>query len=354
MSNLNQVSNQTTTHHRGHQGVNHLTRLCRGRWKNHRTKYHYDYRGSTVALSADSGAVTDRIEYSAYGLTTYRIGTRDTPFLFNGKYGVQTDANGLLFMQARYYNPYLCRFVSADPSGFGGGLNHYAYANGNPVSLIDPFGLGAMGEMSGASWLASIRQQAIYDQLAGPKVTFDGIVNGLLGLAEDVTSTPWNMAYGMGGDINTAISGQDNAGNQVSGLRQTWAAASVLLTVVPIGDVVRGVKAAESGGANIALGAGNAGTRSFAQTIGANHLLDAPQSQWKSIFQSLVADPSTTFHVNMNGFFGETPAAMIMNEINSGSNTGWELLQLQNAGRLHQVNFYPAGHTTPILNPIAP
>ena len=108
--------------------------------------YHYDYRGSTIALSADSGIVTDRIEYSAYGLTTYREGANDTPFLFNGRYGVQSDANGLMFMQARYYNPYLCRFINPDPSGFGGGLNFYAYANGNPVSLIDPYGLGAIGE----------------------------------------------------------------------------------------------------------------------------------------------------------------------------------------------------------------
>ena len=27
---------------------------------------------------------------------TYRVGTSDTPFLFNGRYGVQTDPNGLL------------------------------------------------------------------------------------------------------------------------------------------------------------------------------------------------------------------------------------------------------------------
>ncbi len=54
-----------------------------------------------------------------------------------------TDPNGLLYMRARYYNPYLCRFLNPDPSGFAGGLNFYAYANGNPVSYIDPFGLWA-------------------------------------------------------------------------------------------------------------------------------------------------------------------------------------------------------------------
>ena len=109
--------------------------------------YHYDYRGSTVALTDTNGNITDRIEYSLYATTTYRAGTNDTPFLFNGRYGVMTDPNGLLYMRARYYSPYLCRFLNPDPSGFSGGLNFYAYANGNPVSYLDPFGLWSWGEV---------------------------------------------------------------------------------------------------------------------------------------------------------------------------------------------------------------
>jgi RHS repeat-associated protein len=53
---------------------------------------------------------------------------------------VQTDDNGLLHMRAWYYNPHLCRFVNADPFGFGGGLNWYAFADENPVSNTDPTG----------------------------------------------------------------------------------------------------------------------------------------------------------------------------------------------------------------------
>lgn len=113
--------------------------------------YHFDYRGSTVAMTDANGNVTDRIEYSAYATTTYRSGTNDTPFLFNGYFGVMTDANGLLYMRARYYNPYICRFINPDPSGFAGGLNWYAYADGNPISLIDPFGLGAVEGWGGAT-----------------------------------------------------------------------------------------------------------------------------------------------------------------------------------------------------------
>ena len=115
--------------------------------------YHYDSRGSTVALTDDNGNVTDRIEYSAYGSTAYRAGNTDTPFLFNGRYGVMTDPNGLLYMKARYYNPYLCRFLNPDPSGFAGGLNMYAAFNGNPVSYTDPTGLGAVGDTQTTSWL---------------------------------------------------------------------------------------------------------------------------------------------------------------------------------------------------------
>jgi len=113
--------------------------------------YHYDYRGSTIALTADNGLVTDRIEYSLYGSMTYRAGTNDTPFLFNGYFGVQTDPNGLLYMRARYYSPYICRFLSPDPSGFAAGLNMYAFCDGNPISLVDPFGLGTIEGWGGAT-----------------------------------------------------------------------------------------------------------------------------------------------------------------------------------------------------------
>ncbi len=117
--------------------------------------YHYDYRGSTIALTDDSGLVRDRFEYSLYATLTYHAGTDEIPFLFNGRYGVMTDPNGLLYMRARYYNPYLCRFLNPDPSGFAGGLNFYAYSNGNPVSYLDPFGLGAVGENVSSSWLST-------------------------------------------------------------------------------------------------------------------------------------------------------------------------------------------------------
>jgi len=58
-----------------------------------------------------------------------------------------SDDNGLYYMRARYYSPELKRFINADTiKGTiydSRTLNGYAYANGNPVSLVDPFGTSA-------------------------------------------------------------------------------------------------------------------------------------------------------------------------------------------------------------------
>jgi RHS repeat-associated protein len=53
-----------------------------------------------------------------------------------------TRAAGHAVYRARYYNPYISRFLNPDPSGFAGGLNFYAFCDGNPVNETDPFGLG--------------------------------------------------------------------------------------------------------------------------------------------------------------------------------------------------------------------
>ena len=109
--------------------------------------YHFDYRGSTVAITDICGNITDTFAYDTYGRLNSRTGTTDTPFMYNGRDGVVTDANGLLYMRARYYSPNLMRFVNADivagDISNAITLNRYAYANGNPVSNVDPFGLSA-------------------------------------------------------------------------------------------------------------------------------------------------------------------------------------------------------------------
>ena len=117
--------------------------------------YHFDYRGSTVAITDSTGTVTDTCSYDSYGNLTSRTGISDIIFLYNGEYGVVTDTNELLYMRARYYSPELRRFINADilmgDINNSATLNRYAYANGNPISNIDPFGTVADESRGGAN-----------------------------------------------------------------------------------------------------------------------------------------------------------------------------------------------------------
>ena len=62
--------------------------------------YHYDLRGSTVAITDITGAVTNTFQYGPYGEVQRISGTTSTPFLYNGRDGVMTDANGFYYMRA--------------------------------------------------------------------------------------------------------------------------------------------------------------------------------------------------------------------------------------------------------------
>ena len=137
--------------------------------------YHFDYRGSTVAITDINGNITDRFEYDTYGKLTSRTGTSDIIFLYNGRDGVVTDTNGLIYMRARYYAPELRRFINADilagDIASGITLNRYAYANANPVSLIDPKGLAADSGRSG-----NVVKQAALIPMAN---WCDGLLDGI-------------------------------------------------------------------------------------------------------------------------------------------------------------------------------
>jgi RHS repeat-associated protein len=51
------------------------------------------------------------------------------------------DASGLYYRRNRYYDAEKGRFTQEDPIGLAGGLNVYGFADGDPISNRDPFGL---------------------------------------------------------------------------------------------------------------------------------------------------------------------------------------------------------------------
>lgn len=102
--------------------------------------YHTDALGSPAATTDASGNVIERSEYEPYGQLLNRP-VSDGP----GYAGHVSDAvTGLSYMQQRYYDPQIGRFLSVDPitanADTGENFNRYKYASGNPYTFTDPDG----------------------------------------------------------------------------------------------------------------------------------------------------------------------------------------------------------------------
>jgi RHS repeat-associated protein len=112
-------------------------------------RYHLgDHAGSSSVVLDEDGRFVNREEYSPYGETTFGSFARKR-YRYTGK---ERDAeSGLSYHGARYYAPWLGRWVSPDPVRLDGGdgrgppvpvdgPNPYWYARANPVAMVDPTG----------------------------------------------------------------------------------------------------------------------------------------------------------------------------------------------------------------------
>ena len=129
---------------------------------------HSDELGRVLALTDNTGSLTDEFVYQPYGRLIARTGSSDLPFAYMGDYGVWNAGNGLYLTRHRAYDANLMRFLQADPIGLNGGYNLYAYGEGNPIIYVDYLGLavntdalgGAMG-LGGAGGLIEIGIQIV-------------------------------------------------------------------------------------------------------------------------------------------------------------------------------------------------
>jgi len=109
-------------------------------------RFQMDNNLGSVSLEMDKEArLISYEEYFPYGGTAIIAGTNQAEvnqkeYRYSGK--ERDDSTGLYYYGARYYAPWLGRWLNPDPAGIVDGMNLYAFVGGNPVTHVDVGGMG--------------------------------------------------------------------------------------------------------------------------------------------------------------------------------------------------------------------
>lgn len=109
---------------------------------------HYLYQygnhlGSAVLELDENAQIISYEEYHPYGTTAYQATNSNIQsvakrYRYTSK--ERDEESGLYYHGARYYAPWLGKWVSCDPAYLKAGTNLFQYAFGNPISFFDPDG----------------------------------------------------------------------------------------------------------------------------------------------------------------------------------------------------------------------
>ena len=105
---------------------------------------HHDLRNNLVAVATREGEVWNEVYPTPFG--PQKGAPAESSDLINlalsySWQSKRTDPTGLIWLGARYYDPYGGRFLSPDPISHPACLDLYAYANGDPINNVDLDGL---------------------------------------------------------------------------------------------------------------------------------------------------------------------------------------------------------------------
>ncbi|QOY94465.1 DUF2235 domain-containing protein [Massilia sp. UMI-21] len=171
---------------------------------------HTNHLGAVEAATDHEGKLLWRAAYHPYGRLASVSAQRG--FALNlrlpGQY-FDTET-GLHYNDRRYYDPELGRYLTPDPIGLHGGVNSYAYVDGNPLKYVDPSGLilfafDGTGNSANPGTGASLSNvwkihQAYDEKLNGRKFYITGI-----GTTDINMSYEGNVANGDGFDQRIAL-----------------------------------------------------------------------------------------------------------------------------------------------------
>jgi RHS repeat-associated protein len=114
-----------------------------GQWDGQAWTYELpDGLGSVRQLADAQGYLVQRYDYSPFGEALASEGKRTNSLRYTGE---QWDSDvGLLYLRARWYDPYLNRWIQPDTivpqPGNPQDLNRYSYTRNNPLKFVDPTG----------------------------------------------------------------------------------------------------------------------------------------------------------------------------------------------------------------------
>lgn len=156
------------------------------------TYIYTDPQGTPLAEADASGNITARFDYAPYGTAVASMSPAPNGPGYTGH--VSDPDTGLVYMQARYYDPSVGRFLNTDPvtpsAGNAFSFNRYAYANNNPIVNIDPDGRCPDGDMpGGCGYIARSDAQhpeatrALGPYAAGATIAMAGVTVGYAALA---------------------------------------------------------------------------------------------------------------------------------------------------------------------------
>ncbi len=107
-------------------------------------RYQFGNNLDSTAVELDAtAALISYEEYYPYGATSLQTGPSQAEvslkrYRYTGK--ERDTETGFTYHGARYYVPWLARWLSCDPAGMTDGTNLYQYTSGNPVRHNDPTG----------------------------------------------------------------------------------------------------------------------------------------------------------------------------------------------------------------------
>jgi RHS repeat-associated protein len=170
---------------------------------------HQDHLTGTSLVTSDNGTVIESLKYYSFGLTRELTGSDVTDKKFTGQ---RLDETGLYFYGARYYDPLIGRFISADtivpnPSD-PQSINRYSYCLNNPLKYTDPSGHDAFSLPIDPSYMARLYEamlqgggvvSAILTAATGPVgLTIVGVA-GIITITTIAVVNLWDIDQGVPG-----------------------------------------------------------------------------------------------------------------------------------------------------------